>query len=132
MAGPLASVRAAFAAIGRARRADAAGRANRARGTHCFYCGVEFRGEGKRARTIDHRIPKARGGTDAMVNLVFACQACNRRKAGIDEDTFVASDWLRDRRRDLERERLAEDEPAREPPTSEPPDQPSHRAEPPG
>jgi 5-methylcytosine-specific restriction endonuclease McrA len=101
MRGPVAAVRAVFVALRRARGADAAGRANRARGTHCFYCGVEFRGDGKRARTIDHRIPRARGGTDALANLVFACQACNGRKADIAEDTFVASEWLQRRRDEL-------------------------------
>lgn len=104
MRGPVAAVRSAYASFRRARQAGAAARANRSRGTHCFYCGVRFRGDGKRARTIDHRIPRARGGTDALANLVFACHACNQRKADTDEAAFIASEWLRRRRLELERE----------------------------
>ena len=79
-------------------RADAPARRNRAEGATCFYCGVTFEGAGKRARTMDHRLARSRGGTDGLVNVVFACRACNDRKADADEDDFVASEWLRRRR----------------------------------
>ena len=82
-------------------RADAPARRNRADGTTCFYCGVTFEGEGKRARTVDHRRAKSRGGTDGLVNVVFACRACNDRKADSTEEDFLASEWLAARRRDL-------------------------------
>lgn len=41
----------------------------------CQYCG-------KKATdlTIDHIIPKSRGGTDSWENLVSACKACNNKK----------------------------------------------------
>jgi 5-methylcytosine-specific restriction endonuclease McrA len=39
----------------------------------CAYCG-------RRATTADHVVPKARGGTDDMSNLVAACRSCNGRK----------------------------------------------------
>lgn len=80
------------------RHADADARRNRDRGTHCFYCGVAFSAEPGFDRTIDHRLPRSQGGTDALVNMVFACRACNESKADRDEDTFVASTWLADRR----------------------------------
>jgi 5-methylcytosine-specific restriction endonuclease McrA len=84
----------------RARRADArSARRNRDRGTECFYCGVAFTDSGALARTVDHRVPRGAGGTDGLANLVFACQACNARKADTDEAAFVASDWLTQRRR---------------------------------
>jgi 5-methylcytosine-specific restriction endonuclease McrA len=43
-------------------------------GRRCAYCG-------KRADTIDHVIPRSRGGTHTWDNCVAACKACNSRKA---------------------------------------------------
>ena len=42
-------------------------------GWACHYCG-------RPANEVDHRMPLALGGTDAMSNLVAACRPCNRRK----------------------------------------------------
>lgn len=39
----------------------------------CVYCGA-------RADTIDHVLPRSRGGGDTWLNLVAACQSCNGRK----------------------------------------------------
>lgn len=40
----------------------------------CAYCGG-------RAETVDHVLPRSRGGTSTWLNLVAACRACNHRKA---------------------------------------------------
>ncbi|HAY43945.1 MAG TPA: HNH endonuclease [Micrococcaceae bacterium] len=40
----------------------------------CAYCG-------KNANTIDHVIPRSRGGQNTWENLVAACLSCNSRKA---------------------------------------------------
>ena len=40
----------------------------------CAYCG-------RHAETIDHVIPRSRGGQHAWENCVAACQMCNHRKA---------------------------------------------------
>lgn len=40
----------------------------------CVYCGST------EALTIDHVMPKSRGGRDAWENLVAACTPCNNRK----------------------------------------------------
>ncbi len=40
----------------------------------CGYCG-------KRAETIDHVIPRSRGGAHVWENVVASCKACNHRKA---------------------------------------------------
>ena len=41
----------------------------------CQYCGRESHG-----LTVDHVIPRSRGGTSAWDNIVAACAPCNRRK----------------------------------------------------
>jgi 5-methylcytosine-specific restriction endonuclease McrA len=41
----------------------------------CQYCGRESHG-----LTVDHVIPRSRGGTSAWENIVAACAPCNRRK----------------------------------------------------
>ncbi|MBT3179619.1 MAG: HNH endonuclease [Candidatus Marinimicrobia bacterium] len=58
-----------------------------ARDNHiCQYCGVS-----KTALTIDHIIPKGKGGLDTWENLVAACKPCNQRKGDktIDESNML-------------------------------------------
>jgi 5-methylcytosine-specific restriction endonuclease McrA len=43
----------------------------------CQYCGQQ-----SRQLTLDHVIPRYRGGRHTWENVVSACVACNRRKAG--------------------------------------------------
>jgi 5-methylcytosine-specific restriction endonuclease McrA len=44
----------------------------------CQYCGRR----GQRDLTLDHVIPRHRGGRHTWDNLVTACKGCNHRKAG--------------------------------------------------
>lgn len=44
-------------------------------GYKCVYCG-----RGDLPLTVDHVLPKARGGTDSWENLVCACTVCNNKK----------------------------------------------------
>ena len=44
----------------------------------CRYCGVELH---YRRSTLDHVIPRSRGGSDSIVNLVLTCRFCNMAKA---------------------------------------------------
>ena len=76
---------------------------NRSAASHCFYCAVAFEGTGKRQRTIDHRVPSSGGGSGRLGNLVFACRACNQRKANEAEADFLASEWLARRRAEVNR-----------------------------
>jgi 5-methylcytosine-specific restriction endonuclease McrA len=43
----------------------------------CQYCGRQTRD-----LTIDHVVPRHRGGDHNWLNVVSACPACNRRKGG--------------------------------------------------
>lgn len=43
----------------------------------CQYCGKRF---SKMDLTIEHVVPRSRGGTDAWDNLVLACVKCNVKK----------------------------------------------------
>ena len=44
----------------------------------CQYCGVQ---PGSEELTIDHVLPRSRGGTSTWENCVLACLNCNARKA---------------------------------------------------
>ncbi len=46
-------------------------------GYRCQYCGRESSN-----LTVDHVVPRYRGGEHCWENLVAACPACNRRKGG--------------------------------------------------
>ena len=53
----------------------------------CFYCGQR----GKQL-TLDHIIPKSRGGTGRVANLTAACKKCNDRK-----DSRLPEEFLKNR-----------------------------------
>lgn len=40
--------------------------------------------------TIDHKIPKALGGTSEIDNLVLSCATCNGRKGAMAYEVFVS------------------------------------------
>jgi 5-methylcytosine-specific restriction endonuclease McrA len=67
-------------------------------GRLCHYCRCVMSGSRNRQRTIDHRVPKSKGGTNRLSNLVFACGACNRKKGDMTEAEFLQLDWLEKRR----------------------------------
>jgi len=48
--------------------------------------------------TLDHRIPKWRGGSDRLRNLVLCCIDCNVEKGSMTEYEYV---WFRENRPDL-------------------------------
>lgn len=54
-------------------------------GGRCFYCGKPLSFGGG---TLDHHLPRARGGPSAVYNLVLCCRACNREKGDA-----VPPDW---------------------------------------
>jgi 5-methylcytosine-specific restriction endonuclease McrA len=44
---------------------------------HCQYCGKMF---SERSLTIDHVLPRAKGGKTSWENTVAACKPCNQKK----------------------------------------------------
>jgi 5-methylcytosine-specific restriction endonuclease McrA len=57
-------------------------------GAVCRYCGQRQK---LRCLTIDHVVPRARGGTNALTNLALACAACNHDKADRLVDDFLTT-----------------------------------------
>ena len=49
----------------------------------CCYCGDV-------ANEVDHVVPKVKGGSDDLDNLVAACRGCNIRKKDLSYDVFLA------------------------------------------
>ena len=47
----------------------------------CVYCG-------SKAEEIDHIIPRAKGGTNSVYNLVASCRACNEKKSNLTLKAF--------------------------------------------
>jgi len=45
----------------------------------CFYCGM-FLSKYHPDRTVDHVIPRSKGGANRMWNLVISCHNCNAKK----------------------------------------------------
>lgn len=50
----------------------------------CVYCGI-----GQQPLQIEHVVPRARGGSDRVSNLVIACRACNETKGTRDIREFL-------------------------------------------
>ena len=47
----------------------------------CVYCGAQ-------AKEINHVIPRAKGGTNSVYNLVASCKACNQMKSNLSLKEF--------------------------------------------
>ena len=66
-------------------------------GMHCAYCRqpvhipLDASGHIPNAATLDHIIPKAKGGTNAFENYALACARCNHMKADRDLAEFLAN-----------------------------------------
>ncbi|RMH36337.1 MAG: HNH endonuclease [Nitrospirae bacterium] len=56
----------------------------------CAYCGTEGV-----PLEIDHIVPKSRGGSDRMSNLILACRNCNQAKGNLNVRAFMAHDQKR-------------------------------------
>ena len=52
----------------------------------CIYCDIHA---SKTKMEIEHVIPRSRGGTDSLNNLVLSCHACNQTKGNQDIQTYL-------------------------------------------
>ena len=58
----------------------------------CSYCGVPLT---RKKATIDHIVPKSKGGSSSEFNLALACKPCNERKAdAVFADLAEVTIWL--------------------------------------
>ena len=58
----------------------------------CFYCGQKLQNRNpnkKHYMTIDHIIPRAKGGTGHISNLAPSCERCNVLKGAKDLGNFL-------------------------------------------
>lgn len=53
----------------------------------CYYCGKPIFKLGKE-KTIDHKIPTSKGGTNELDNLVVCCRHCNFTKGDMTEKEY--------------------------------------------
>lgn len=54
-------------------------------GLVCAYCGCDLT---EATKTIDHVIPRSKGGRSDYHNLVLACKSCNSHKSDKEVGTF--------------------------------------------
>lgn len=54
----------------------------------CWYCGTQT--SPWKDFHVEHSVPKSKGGTDDLTNLVPSCQPCNNRKRDKDIEEFRA------------------------------------------
>jgi 5-methylcytosine-specific restriction endonuclease McrA len=65
-------------------------------GGRCVYCGVDTHRLAKglsrspNLATLDHVVPRSKGGPLNPANLVLACQACNNQRGVTDAEEFRA------------------------------------------
>lgn len=52
----------------------------------CLYCGIPL---DKYGASIDHLIPRAKGGTNDLDNLVLSCKDCNNDKKDMLPLNFI-------------------------------------------
>lgn len=63
-------------------------------GGRCFYCDVAMVKDDKFADhfcTADHRIPRARSGSDDYENIVASCSLCNNLKGPMTDTEYLES-----------------------------------------
>lgn len=63
-----------------------------ARDNHlCVWCGAAIDAHSTKL-TIDHIVPRSKGGTNEAQNLVTACMKCNRRRGNVSAYEYLDDD----------------------------------------
>lgn len=59
----------------------------------CCWCGCDTVPEKGRANsaTIEHVIPRSKGGSDDPANYAMSCNGCNQARRNLDAEEFIAS-----------------------------------------
>lgn len=72
-------------------------------GWACVYCGEQVVHEHNHPRefTVDHLVPRYRGGNHDEHNLVTACRTCNNTRGMLDADPDVFAELVANDRIDL-------------------------------
>ena len=60
-------------------------------GFSCFYCKrrMDLKFENEYSWTIEHFIPRAKGGKDEAENIEFVCRACNFLKGEMNPEQYI-------------------------------------------
>lgn len=74
-------------------------------GLRCFYCQCTLTRapDTDRSVTLDHLVPRSKGGKDRLSNLVLACGPCNRRKGDSTAAEYLDSPRLAARQKGVQR-----------------------------
>ena len=56
------------------------------RDPHCFYCRIPLNFYNS---TLDHKVPKSKGGKNNIENLALSCYSCNSRKSSKSVEEFL-------------------------------------------
>lgn len=59
------------------------------KGNICHYCHLDMTSR-LDLRTLDHKIPKSKGGSNREDNILIACRDCNFEKGSMDYDDYIA------------------------------------------
>ena len=60
-------------------------------GFRCFYCNrrMDLKFENEYSWTIEHFMPRAKGGKDEAENIEFVCRACNFLKGEMNPEQYI-------------------------------------------
>lgn len=95
---PMVSSRSEWAFQNEQKKRKKGSRVNKQRNTlwekqegKCWYC---FQPCTPKTFTIDHIVPKSRGGGNNILNKVGACSSCNNAKGSMSQEEFLKSNYL--------------------------------------
>lgn len=59
-------------------------------GSVCFWCGAQL---SHKKATLDHIVPKSKGGPLHAENVVYSCKSCNEDRADMDAEEYASKKW---------------------------------------